>query len=120
MGCGAVQILKIKIVLLSPLLPEHCLNELSIENVATRMSVCLMTSSYTHYFAMAPCIPKKVLTRLGVVASDAELKMCSKCHTLSQTHCFVPVAVETLGVLGENANAFFADLGGYSASVTKE
>jgi hypothetical protein len=62
----------------------------------------------------------KAVTGPGVVASEAELKKCAKYQTISQTHCFVPVAVETLGALGENANAFFADLGGRIASVTKE
>ena len=60
------------------------------------------------------------MTGSGVVATDAESRKRFKYEIISQTHCFVPIAVETLGALGEEATAFLKDLGGRIAAVTKE
>ena len=44
------------------------------------------------------------MTELGLVATDAECCKQLKCEAISQ--CFTPVAVETLGALGEEVTAF--------------
>ena len=62
----------------------------------------------------------RAVTGSGVVATDAESRKRFKYEIISQTHCFVPIAVETLGALGEEATAFLKDLGGCIAAVTKE
>ena len=62
----------------------------------------------------------RAVTGSGVVATDAESRKRIKYEIISQTHCFVPIAVETLGALGEEATAFLKDLGGRIAAVTKE
>ena len=49
-------------------------------------------------------------TRLGQ-ASEAERKKKAKYAHLESSHYFVPVAVETLGVLGSEARTLLRDLG---------
>ena len=56
----------------------------------------------------------------SAVANDAESRKSSKYRSLSAMYCFVPVAVETLGALGEEASAFFSELGHRIAAVTFE
>ena len=56
----------------------------------------------------------------GAVATDAESRKRSKYSSLAATYYFVPVAVETLGALGEEAVAFFSDLGRRIAATTGE
>ena len=46
----------------------------------------------------------------GVIACEAEEKKRAKYASLSPTFCFVPVAVETLGALGDRADKFTHDL----------
>ena len=46
-----------------------------------------------------------------VVATDAKCRKQLKYEAVSQTHCFIPLAVETLGTLGKEATAFLKDLG---------
>ena len=53
----------------------------------------------------------------GVVAMDAEYRKTLKCSHLDSTHCFEPVAVESLGVFGVRARAFFR-VGGLPDSVS--
>ena len=61
------------------------------------------------------------MTGPGIVATDAECRKQLKYETISQTHCFIPVAVETLGDLGEEANTtFLKDLGRRIAASAKE
>ena len=62
----------------------------------------------------------RAVTGPGVVATDAECRKQLKYEAISQTHCFIPVAVETLGALGEEATAFLKDLGRRIAASTKE
>ena len=62
----------------------------------------------------------RAVTGPGVVATDAENRKQLKYEAISQTHCFIPVAVETLGALGEEATAFLKDLGRRIAATTKE
>ena len=44
------------------------------------------------------------------VAVDAEQRKKSKYSHLETTHCFVPVAVETLGAMGPEACSFFQEI----------
>ena len=56
----------------------------------------------------------------GVVANEAEDKKRSKYAFLSSTFHFVPIAVETLGTLGEEADSFIHELGRRMTAVTGE
>ena len=56
----------------------------------------------------------------GAVANEAEAKKRIKYSCLAPTFHFVPVAVETLGAIGEEANEFLHELGRRIASVTGE
>ena len=56
----------------------------------------------------------------GAVANDAESRKSTKYRSLTALYSFTPVAVETLGALGEQAYAFFRDLGHRIAAVTTE
>jgi hypothetical protein len=51
------------------------------------------------------------VTGPGVVATIAENRKRSKYAALCAAYYFVPVAIETLGALGEEATAFLKDLG---------
>ena len=69
---------------------------------------------------LAPSHLNRAVTGPGVVATDAESHKLTKYETISRTHCFIPIADETLGALGDDATAFLKDLGGRIATVTKE
>ena len=56
----------------------------------------------------------------GSVANEAESKKRSKYASLSALYRFVPIAVETLGAPGDEALAFFRDLGQRIATATAE
>lgn len=56
----------------------------------------------------------------GAVANDAESRKSSKYKSLTALYSFTPVAVETLGALGEEATAFFHDIGRRMVAVTAE
>ena len=56
----------------------------------------------------------------GVVANEAEMKKRAKYACLTATFHFVPIAVETLGSLGEEAVNFIHDLGRRITTVTGE
>jgi hypothetical protein len=56
----------------------------------------------------------------GAVANDAESRKASKYRSLSATYTFTPVAVETLGPLGDEASKFFRDIGNRIATATSE
>ena len=45
------------------------------------------------------------------MADQAEQKKKSEYAKLAATHHFVPVAIETMGVFGKEAQAFFLELG---------
>ena len=47
----------------------------------------------------------------GAVATDAESRKAVKYRSLASLYSFTPVAVETLGAIGQEAFAFFQDLG---------
>mgnify|MGYP003471411228 CR=1 FL=1 len=56
----------------------------------------------------------------GTVAIDAERRKAAKYSALSPMYSFTPIAVETLGALGEEASAFFRELGQRIATATGE
>ena len=47
----------------------------------------------------------------GAVAELAEVSKCQKYQHLPQTHCFTPVAFESLGAVGSRTLAFLKDIG---------
>ena len=57
----------------------------------------------------------------GGVADDAENRKSSKYRSLTDMYSFTPpIAVETLGALGNEASHFFRDVGNRIVSATKE
>ena len=62
----------------------------------------------------------RAVLNAGAVANDSERRKSSKYRSLAALYSFMPVAVETLGALGEEASAFFSDLGHRIAAVTNE
>jgi len=69
---------------------------------------------------LAPSHLDLAVSGSGMVASEAEYIKKSKYTNLSATYCFVPVAVETMGALGEEATDFIHQLGKRITSVTGE
>ena len=47
----------------------------------------------------------------GAVADDAEFRKTQKYSNLISSHYFVPLAVESLGVFGKEAQSFLKELG---------
>ena len=58
------------------------------------------------------------LSEAGAVADDAEYRKKLKYNHLDSTHAFIPVAVETLGAFGREAQSFFREVARRSASLT--
>jgi len=56
----------------------------------------------------------------SAAANEAERQKVVKYRSLSALYSFVPVAIESLGVLGEEASDFFSNLGHQITSVTTE
>ena len=56
----------------------------------------------------------------GAVANDAESRKSLKYQSLAVLYRFTPIAVETLEALGDEATAFFRDLGHRIVDVTAE
>ena len=54
------------------------------------------------------------------LANDAESRKSIKYSSLSALYRFIPIAIETLGVLGDEALSFFHDLGQRIAVATAE
>ena len=69
---------------------------------------------------LAPSHSSLAIREAGAVAADAEFKKHQKYAHLDSSHLFVPVAVETLGVLGVEARALFKDIERRIFSVTQE
>ena len=61
---------------------------------------------------LAPSYSTLAVREAGAVADEAERKKKVRYAHLENSHHFVPVAVETLGVFGSEARSFFKDLGG--------
>ena len=62
----------------------------------------------------------KAVVGPGQVANDAEQKKIYKYTDLSTHYQFVPIAIETLGPVGDEATAFFHELGRRIVAVTSE
>ena len=60
--------------------------------------------------SLVPSLRDIAIREPGAVAAAAEHRKRSKYSHLNATHHFFPIAVETLGVLGEDAHSFFWDL----------
>ena len=73
-----------------------------------RTSTCLGRHLPRH---LAPSHLQLAVREAGAVADQAERKKKDKYAELAATHHFVPVAIETMGVFGKEAEAFFIELG---------
>jgi hypothetical protein len=62
----------------------------------------------------------KAVTGPGQVANAAEQLKADKYRALSTDYFFVPIAIETLGPVGDEATAFFQDLGRRVLAITGE
>ena len=60
------------------------------------------------------------ITLAGAVAEKAEKKKRTKYAHLEESHYFVPVAVETMGVFGPEARSFLRELGHRVANATQD
>ena len=69
---------------------------------------------------LAPSHRQLASREAGAVATSAEQCKESKYDHLEATHHFVPIAIETLGVVGEEGSIFFKYLGRHIADVTQE
>jgi len=69
---------------------------------------------------LAPSHLNTAITGQGAVANEAEAKKKSKYACLLPTFDFIPIAVETMGSLGDEACAFMHQLGRRIMSVTGE
>ena len=59
---------------------------------------------------LAPSHSLMAVREAGAVAVDAEYRKELKYSHLDATHCFIPVAVETLGAFGAQARTFFREV----------
>ena len=62
----------------------------------------------------------RAVVGVSCVANDAETRKSAKYSSLSALYKFTPVAVETLGALGDEALTLFKDIGHRVAAVTNE
>jgi hypothetical protein len=69
---------------------------------------------------LAPSHINTAVSGPGIVANEAEAQKKTKYADLTSTYHFVPVAVETLGALGEEAAEFMHELGRRITAVTGE
>ena len=69
---------------------------------------------------LAPSHRQLASREAGAVVASAEQRKKSKYAHLEATHQFVPIAIETLGVVGEEGSILFKDLGRRIADVTQD
>ena len=69
-----------------------------------------MAASHLNWAVMRP----------GAVANDVESRKSLKYQSLAVLYHFTPIAVETLGTLGDEATVFFRDLGHRIADIIAE
>ena len=77
-----------------------------------------VSSGTSRDFTLAPSHLNAAVSGAGIVASEAETNKRHKYTSLSATYIFVPIAVETMGALGEDAVDFVHKLGRRVASVS--
>ena len=68
----------------------------------------------------APSHSVLATSEAGAVANEAEKKKATKYSSLSSTHHFIPIAIETSGVFGLAATSFFRHLANRIKLVTGE
>ena len=69
---------------------------------------------------LAPSYITLASREAGAVAEEAEKKKRTKYAHLEESHYFVPVAVETMGVFGPEARSFLRELGHRIANATQD
>ena len=69
---------------------------------------------------LAPSHISLAVRESGAVAADAELRKKQKYLLLDSTHHFVPVAVETLGPIGQEARVFLREVARRITASTQE
>jgi hypothetical protein len=69
---------------------------------------------------LAPSHLNRAMIKPGTVAADAEHQRRVKYSTLSAAYTFIPVAVETLSALGDEAMSLLLDVGRCIATVTED
>ena len=67
---------------------------------------------------LAPSHRQLASRQAGAVVANAEQRKKNKYAHLEATHHFVPIAIETLGVVGEEGSVYFKDLGRRISIVT--
>ena len=67
---------------------------------------------------LAPSYSALATSEAGAVAAEMERRKKAKYFHLDSSHFFVPIAVETLGVMGREAGRFFRGLGRRIAAAT--
>ena len=115
----------------SPPMYRHCWNQI---RCAVTMARAQMTWPYVLPWAKGRCLVwdftcpdtsatshlNRAVLGSGVVAKDAQSRKPTKYSSLSALYRFIPIAIETLGVLGDEALTFFHDLGQRIAVATAE
>ena len=74
----------------------------------------------TYPDTLAPSYSSLTTREAGAVAKEAERRKKAKYSHLERSYCFIPVAVETLGVFGPEVRGMVKDLGRRIAHVTLE
>jgi hypothetical protein len=69
---------------------------------------------------LASSYVNRAVTGAGAVADEAERRKRLKYEAISRSHYFVPLAIETLGAVGEEGMIFLKELSGRIAAVTKD
>jgi hypothetical protein len=69
---------------------------------------------------LAPSHLNRAVTGPAAVASFAEVNKRLKYEEISRTHVFIPIAVESMGAVGEDGLTFLKELGTRIMTVTKE
>ena len=87
---------------------------------ALRKLLSLCDNYASEYNILFNAFKSKCLLVLPRVANDAESCKTSKYQSLGAMYRFTPIAVETIGALGEEASTFFRDLGRRITAVTTE
>ena len=79
-----------------------------------------MVWDFTCVDTLAPSHLNTAVSAAGAVAAEAEEHKRQKYTSLSGTYYFVPIAVETLGAVGEEAAMFLNELSHRITRVTKD
>ena len=74
----------------------------------------------TYPDTLAPSYSSCASREAGIVAEEAERRKKVKYTLIETSHCFIPIAVEMLGVFGLEARQFVKDLGSRIEDTTLE